>query len=220
MTSMKAILIDGRKSIVNKKHFLRDDIPRFLANCIDLGYTLWLMHDKDLNYDFVPMWLQKNITPIDLNNIQNVKFDKDSFILTDNSKKVKNSHLKELKINTVTLKDIGLPTKYYPIKIADLILCFGFKLDNFIDFCDTCNFIGIIEDEIAIKNKNPQGVAYLVDSNINFKEQFFRANNFLKMLIKDRDYHLLHKNRILGVTDKGKGLENVTIEDELQLLMV
>lgn len=215
MTTMKAILIDGCKTIINENHFIRDDIPRFLAKCIDLGYTLWLMEDKELNYDFVPMWLQKSITPIDLNNIENIKFDKESFILTNKTKK---TYLKNIKV--VTLKDIDLSSKYFPIKIADLILCFGFSTDNFIDFCDTSNFIGIIEDEISIKNKNPQGVAYLVDSSINFKEQFFRANNFLKMLIKDKDYKLLHKNRTLGVTDKGKGLDNTNIETELQLLMV
>lgn len=216
MTSMKAILIDGLETIVKENHFIRDDIPRFLAQCIDLGYTLWIT-EKDLSYDFVPMWLQKNVTPIDLDNIQNIKFNEDSFILTKNSKSAKKLNQK---ITVLTLKDISLPIKYFPINIADLILCFGFTADNFIEFCDTSNFIGIIEDEIVIKNKKPQGVAYMIDSTINFKEQLFRANNFMKMLIKDKDYHLLHKNRILGVTDKGKGLENITFDNEIQLLMV
>jgi hypothetical protein len=224
MTTIKAILIDGPQVLITDNHFIRDDIPRFLASCIDMGYKIWILKQPmsdygSLNYPCVPMWLQREIIPTDLDTIrymEDMKFDSKSFILTNDVKLAKSYNLK---IPVMTLKDIGLPDQYYSIEIADLLICFGFSPLDFIEFCNKSKLIGIIDDEISINRKNPNGIAYLIDQNINFDEQMFRAKNLMKIMIKNKDYSPSHKQRVIGVTNKGRGLDIIKGND-LSIVMV
>lgn len=225
MTTIKAILIDGPQVIISNNHFIRDDIPRFLAKCLDMGYKIWLLKQPmsdygTLNFPCVPMWLQREIIPTDLDTIkymEDMKFHPESFLLTNDIKLGKSYNLK---IPVVNLKDISLSDEYHPIEIADLILCFGFSPLDFIEFCNKSKFVGIIDDEISTKRKSPKGIAYLIDSDINFNEQMFRAKNLLNFMIKNDEYSPLHRNRIIGVTNKGRGLDIDLGVHKITMIMV
>jgi hypothetical protein len=210
----KVIFIDDISVIIKDKNFIRDNIPRFLAKCIEEKYKLWLRIDKIdnsgiLDYDFIPSWLKQSIIFINdeiLENLGNYKFSKDSFIISNSLKPLINA--KKLKLNVYSGKDIFDCKNCPQINFSDLILCFGFEEDEYISFCYESNLLNL---ENYIKNKKIyNGVAFKIKSN-NLEIEYKDVINKFNDLINKKSYSVKHKNLIIGATKNGKGLEGLNL---------
>jgi hypothetical protein len=172
MTSQKVILIESSSTILNNGFFVKDEIPRVLASYIDDKYTIWMLKDayQDydiLNYSSIPFWLKENIVILDsdmLNYISKTPLNSKSFILTND---VVKSRRHNLGIDIITMNEMFETTSFQPLKIADLVLCFGFNIVEFIRFCSETKMIGVNYEDKAPVNQNekkPTGVAIMISN--------------------------------------------------------
>lgn len=172
MTNQKVILIESSNTILNNGFFIKDEIPRILANYIDEKYTIWMLKDTSQDYDIlnftsIPFWLKENIVILDsdmLSYIGRTPLDKKSFILTHDVVKSKRHNLG---IDIITMNEMFETTTFQSPKLTDLVLCFGFNIIDFIRFCNETKMIGVnYEDKNPINHneKKPTGVAVMVSN--------------------------------------------------------
>jgi len=231
MESQKILLIDSISTIIRGNYFIKDEVPRILASYIEDGFKIWLLENyndfENLEIPCIPFWLKENVVIIDkeiLKGIKNYKYSKDSFILTNDI-----NHSKDLKMNfkIVTSFELFKTDKYEQMNIADVIICFGFNIMEFMKFCKDSNLLGISDFESKINGnvKNPDGVAFLVNNDGNdFENKFNKIIDEFNDLVKSKKYKIKHNEYIIGITYKGEGIENVNLNildgNKLPLLLV
>jgi hypothetical protein len=233
MNKQRLVIIDGPYTLISNEHFIKDEIPRMLAKYIDDDYKIWMINVEVNDDTFflkntsVPQWLKENVMMISIETFKGLSLSeynkKDSFILTDNHERVQ-SYGKKLTV--YHLNDLFKNSKYEPLNIADLILCFGFEKSEFTNFCQQSNLLGVSENKTikTTMSLNPDGVAFHIKKNdIKIVNEVKHSQGILNDMIKNNQYKIRHYHNILGVTNKGKGLDHVNLEYmgiELPLLSV
>jgi hypothetical protein len=224
----KILFIDGLSTIMNEKYFILDEIPRIMADYIEEGFKILIVlrdrEDSSRWYDFkvVPDWMRNNITvfsDIDYSNLMNIVNKENSMAITNN---IENPVLQDVFDNINDVKDVFSFGKYPIVNRADYLFCFGFEENEFMDFCNQSNLIGIIGEHVARDNdlKNSvNGMAFLVDKDKNWSENLKDSKNYIRVCIKENRYIPRHKNRMLGIIYQGKGYEMAKVS-QLNLLYV
>jgi hypothetical protein len=223
----KVLIIDGVSTILTKGSFLKDEIPRFLSNYLNDGYSLWLNDDNigaDLiDYTCVPFWLKQNLVFINKAIIEDnpVKFDKSSFIITNDYNRAKSL---KLNINIYTNNELFNISKYKELNIADVILCFGFNVVEFNTFCKEANLLGYHDENYFNKSgKKHDGLAFLMEGE-NVETEYYNCLDITKYILREKLYTIKHDEYIIGVTYKGQGVENLNLNilngQKLPLLLV
>lgn len=212
MENHRVILLDGVNTLIYNENFIRDDIPRMLANYLEKGYELWLISEsydatqKWNSLNCIPNWLMEQTVVIDFDFVvKNYgKYTSDSMVITNRPKFFTN----------MKLKTISLETKYKPLRVADVIFCFGFTKPEFIRFCSNTKSIGIIQERFINKTvSNPDGVAFFIDENVKELESEAEfAVGCLNRLITNKNYKIQYRKKVIGVTNKGKGIKDVNLD--------
>lgn len=213
MTIQRILVIDGPNTILTENYFVSEEVPRFLAKCIDDGYKIWLNNDKlnddILNYSCIPFWLKQDIVTVTPEIIKHsgVKFTDDSMIITNDINKSKSL---KLNLHIFSIDEFFHIRKYKPLKLADIYLCFGFNIAEFVKYCNEANCMGVDEGEVVVNIKKAEGVAFLIKDR-DFEVQYNEAMKYFDKLTEDKKYKIKYKEFVLGVTCKGKGIENVNL---------
>jgi hypothetical protein len=220
-------VIDGLNTILTEEYFVSEEVPRFLAKCIDDGYKIWINMDRIssdmLNHSCIPFWLKQEIvlTTPEIIKQSKVEFTDDSMII---SKDVVKSKSLKLNLHIFTIDELFSIRKYKVLKLADIYLCFGFNIAEFVKYCNESNCIGVEDNEIIVNVKNSEGVAFLIkDSDLT--NQYNEAMKYFDKLVDNKKYKVKRKEYIIGITYKGKGFENVNLNifdngEKLPLLFV
>lgn len=209
MSYKKTLIIDGPYTIFSNQYFLNDAIPRILASYIDQGYNIWLIQSEAPDIDAmdnlqIPSWLIDNMMVLNetrFNNLKTLDFDSKSFIVTSDYERAKNYNTKLSIKNAV---DVFGECMYNPIDIADLIICFGFPIEEFKKFCHKSKLLGLADDKVyEVKNKN--GVAIFF-SGEDTKENIDDTIDKFRNLVNKKQYKVKHDGNIMGATYKGHGV--------------
>jgi hypothetical protein len=224
MTTRKIVLIDGVNTVISNGYFIKDDIPRILADYKSKDYDIWLLSEtyessqEWNNSKCIPSWLQNSTILIDFDFVisNNDKFDKESIVITNRPKMFKNYNL----------KISSLETSIKPLNVADVIFCFGFTKLEFIKFCKNAKLIGVMNEKFFNKEtSNPDGVAFMIDDkkskNLEMESEF--AIGCINKLIGDKIYTIQHRKKVIGITNNGLGIEGVDFNLEsvkIPLLLV
>lgn len=216
--SQKILILDGVNTLLSNGYFIKDDIPRYLAKHLDLNFNFWLLimspeEQEEWNKSNIPDWLKQNtfVMNTDLfNEMKKIKFDTESVFIS-NDKNIAKFY--NIKIKIKTPKEFFNFESYKPLNIADVVLCFGFEIQEFIDFCSESNLIGVSnETYYNFKTSKADGIAIIVDEKISQSEDLYEyILNILNKLIEQKKYKIKHNNKIIGVTYKGLGLQNINL---------
>lgn len=233
MSNQKILIVDGVSTLFSNRYFIKDDIPRYLASYMDMGYNIWLVtlttDETDLWDELVmPTWLRQEILIINdtmFDYIKTIKHHKDTFMVSKNLNSARKYKFNVPIFTPEKIFDIG---KYTPLNVADVVLCFGFNLSEFLSFCSEAQLIGVNNDDeyVNLKDKNPDGIAFLIDNEKakNLEKEYQQILNNINALVKSKKYKMKHNNKIIGVTYKGNGIQGVNLNildsKDLPLLFV
>lgn len=181
---------------------------------MDQGYSIWYITEtyqdqQKWNDIEIPNWLRDNVLLFDLgvlNSLNDLKFTKDSFILSYDQKNTKKI-LYDLKV--VTPQSL-FSIRYEPLKVADVVLCFGFDSTEFNNFCQQCNLIGKKNGRVINNPSKYDGIAFLITSD-DLQTEYEEIIKDLNYLIYSKLFKFQHSQKVLGVTNKGFGLDNMNL---------
>ena len=213
---------------MNEKYFILDEIPRILGSYIEEGFSVWIAvrEDEDVNiwYDpeVVPDWMREHILVIENMDFSNLKEKADqteSFVLTND---VNNVSIQGVCGEVVSIEEEVHFGTFPIVNIADVLFCFGFTESNFMNFCQQSNLIGVIGEHL-IRDKdeenNTNGMAFLVDKELSWLNNFEKAVEYVNLCIKQKRFIPRNNRRMLGIIYQGKDLD-MAKESELNLLYV
>ena len=223
----KIILIDGLSSIMNEEYFMNDAIPRFLAKFLEEGYSIWInireQEDTDRwNIITVPKFLRENILLLDdfdITSLIDLADQESSMVITNYPE---NKSLYNICGKVYTNTEIFNLEKFPTINFADFLFCFGFSEKDFLVFCETSNFIGIVKNKTVRdkdKNNKTNGMAFWVEKDIEWKEQNEEFQDFANICIQKKLFIPKHKKTLLGIIYQGKDKLNA-LKSELPLLYI
>ena len=112
--------------------------------------------------------------------------------------------------------------KFPTINFADFLFCFGFSEKDFLVFCETSNFIGIVKNKTVRdkdENNKTNGMAFWVEKDIEWKEQNEEFQDFANICIQKKLFIPKHKKTLLGIIYQGKDKLNA-LKSELPLLYI
>jgi len=209
-------MIDGLTTIMNEKFFIRDDIPKIIANYIEQGYQIWislrLNEDSSRWYDteVVPSWMRESIfvfEDLDYGDLKDKADQETSMVLTNN---MENPSIYDVCGKVYNIESVLYYGTFPIVNIADIIFCFGFDEKTFVNFCEQSNLIGIVGEHVARDNdiKNSRnGIAFLVDKDKSWKETYDNVIDYVSLCIKQQRLSIKHNRTILGVIYQGKDYE-------------
>ena len=212
MSYKKTLIIDGPYTILSNQYFINDTIPRILASYIDQGYNIWLIQTEAPDMDALdntqmPSWLNENMMILNearFNNLKTLDFDSKSFIVSDNHLRA-SEYKTKLKIKSFEEVFGGkVECSYNPIDIADLIICFGFPLEEFKKFCHHSHLLGMAGNKLLESTKK-NGVAILVEEE-DSEENIDKTIDKFKSLVAKKHYKVKHDGNVMGATYKGQGI--------------
>ncbi len=217
-TKQKIFIVDGVNTLFSNGYFVRDDIPRHLASYMDMGYSIWILTMSPDEHDMwdeltMPDWLKQNCFVMDtdlFNELKKSTFDSQSMFVTNNPDI---TQFYDLKMKIKTPNEVFKCEEYVPLNIADVILCFGFTEHEFTKFYQESHLIGVMNKNFhnLIGNK-ADGIAVFIDENMSdLKNSYEKILDILNGLLEEKKYKIKHNSKILGVTYKGQGIENMNM---------
>lgn len=216
MELQKILLIDGLSTIMNEKYFVRDDIPRILANYLEEEYTIWIASrtSEDISRwfdkDVVPDWMRENIllqTDLEFENVPNIADQKKSMVLTND---LKNPSIYNICGKVKSIDELFQMISFPKLDKSDFLFCFGFDSSSFILFCQTNNLIGIRKDEVVQNSSvgvTPNGMAFFIESDEPVQDSIQRFQLYSELAIEQNRFIPKRKRTLLGVVYQGKEKE-------------
>lgn len=216
--AQKIMVLDGASTILCENFFVKDDIPRILASFVDDGYDIIFIYENEeedekeavLNAN-IPFWLTQNIlflTRADFEDKDLSYYSQDSVFISNNSNRLEKY---KQKIMVQNANDFFESKEYPVINIADIIICYGFSENEFVKFCSQNNFFGVLDKvNVNTRQKKIEGVALFAQSDKS-KNDYEFGMDCLRVLKSQNRYTPKHNKRVIGVTCKGAGLDNVNL---------
>jgi hypothetical protein len=207
MNTHKKVIILGTHTIFSDKYFVNDEVPRVLGTLIEDGFKIELL--KVLSDDvymfentMMPFWLRENILIID--NINEAeKLHKDSFVITDNAELAKTFNF-----SVPVYTDFFNSLTFDKFNNVDLLVCFGFSSKEFKHFCKSNNVLGFKNGVILDRKiQNYNAVAVSTDED-NTEDTADYAISKFKLVVNNQMYKVKHNNTLIGLTYKGRGINN------------
>jgi len=223
----KILMIDGLSSIMNEEYFLNDAIPRYLTKFIEDNYNVWIIirEQEDTNrWNFLTVsdFLKDNVLILNDFDISNLVFlaDQNSSMVITNYPE--NKSLYNICGKVYSNKEFFNLELFPQITFVDFLFCFGFSEQQFYNFCEESNLIGIVKNK-TVRDKDEKnktnGMAFWVDNMEEWKEQMKDFNDFANICIQKKLFIPKHQKTLLGIIHQGKD-KLIALESKLPLLYI
>ena len=211
---------------MNEKYFIDDYIPRYLCKYIEENYNIWIVvrEQEDTfrwNSEIVPDYVRENVVLLrdfDISDLVTLADQEDSVVITNYPE---NKSLYNICGPVYEVKSFFELT-FHKITFADFLFCFGFTEEQFYNFCEESNLIGVVKNEtIRDKDENNKtnGMAFWVEPNKTWKEQVEDFTSFANICIDKRLFVPKHHRTLLSVLYQGKN-EKTAIDSNLPILYI
>jgi hypothetical protein len=224
----KILLIDGLTTIMGKKYFILDEIPRIMASYIEEGFNIWIAvreqedTDRWYNIEVVPDWMRDNIlliSGLEYENLPNLVDQEDSMVITN---QLDNPALYDVCGSVNDVKEVFHSDLFPIVNKADFLFCFGFTEAEFVRFCEQSNLIGIVNDHLARDNdtkNSTHGMAFWMDKDLTWIENYTNAFEIVSLCLSENRYIPKHNKKLLGIVYQGGNIE-MAKESRIPLLFV